>query len=208
MRRFLLGTLVAVAGTAPAVAQLPAGTGSPPGMPPASGFGGGFGNRVYLGPRQPGSFRMTQAPGFRAPGFGQPYPTGVYPGYGWGGGFVAGGYAPYVVVPVPVEVPQSVPSGPAPPSTVTSVSGVLPATLVLQYPAAAKVWLDGVEVPGSPDDTWTLTSRDLRPGETATFRVRGRWASGGRTYESVREVPLGPGARSRLVVVSGTEIRE
>jgi len=156
-------------------------------------------------PGRSGGFRIVQRP--TTPQVG----PGFIPGSGFGGGFVPG-YIPYYVVP-----PRAFPTGggvvpasaaPAEPSGATVVSGVLPATLVIEYPAAAKVWLNGVEVPGDAGATWTFTSRDLRRGETATFRVRGRWAVGGKTFESEREVPLGPGARSRLLVVSGTEVRE
>lgn len=176
----------------------------------------------FATPPAGGGFRMVQAPPLpRTSGFGLGvgYGTGYglgggyRSGYGYGGGFITGGYgySPYYVVPQPTYVggggggPTFVP---AEPSGAGLVSGILPATLVIEYPAAAKVWLDGVEVPGDPDTTWTFTSRDLKRGETATFRVRGRWTANGKTFESVREIPLGPGARSRLLVVTGTEVRE
>ncbi len=210
MRFFLLtGLTAATLGVGDAAAQ------------PRGSFGGGFrGPGPGMRPGAPrGDFRMIQAyPLPRTPGFA----PGFYPGYGFGGGFgvpggygyggfLSGGYAPYYVVP-PAVISDGGDGGAAPvaagPSTALAVSGQLPATLVLQFPAAAKVWVDGTEVAGEPDTDWTLTSKVLRPGETATFRVRGRWEAGGKTYEAVREVPLGPGARSRLIVVSGTEVRQ
>jgi uncharacterized protein (TIGR03000 family) len=224
MRRYLTATLAAVVLTGPTAAQ-------PRGGPPPPGFRGPAMRGGVSRPPTAG-FRIVQAPPVpRTTGFGLGVGlgSGYYPGYGPGGyglrggygyggyggygygGFIGGGYDPYYVVPPPVVTgggPVFVPTAPAEPNTAGAVSGVLPATLVIQFPAAARVWLDGVEVPGDPDTTWTFTSRDLRPGETAAFRVRGRWAAGGRTYESEREVPLGPGARSRLVVVSGTEVTE
>lgn len=140
------------------------------------------------------------------------YNGGLYGGNYYGsGGFVSGGYAPYYVAPQPAYTPATggvyLPPVPADPPTATALSGELPATLVVQFPAAARVWLDGVEVPGDADPSWTFTSRDLKPGQTATFKVRGRWEADGKTFEAVREVPLGPGARSRLVVVSGNEVQ-
>ena len=195
---------------------------------PRGSFGGGFrGPGPGMRPGAPrGDFRIIQAyPLPRTPGFAPGFPPGygftggigVPGGFGYGyggvgyGGFISGGYAPYYVVPPAVISGGG--GGVAPPvvsepSTALAVSGQLPAILVLQFPAAAKVWVDGTEVAGEPDTEWTLTSKVLRPGETATFRVRGRWEAGGKTYEAVREVPLGPGARSRLIVVSGTEVRE
>jgi uncharacterized protein (TIGR03000 family) len=199
--RPVLASAAVVALTLPLAAQ-----------PGRGSMGGGFRDRPGVAP--PSGFRILQAPaGYRPPGLARAQPYGFYPTYGFGGGFITGGYAPYYVVPPPVFLADPAPVGggpvaPAGPSTVTAVSGVLPATLVLQYPAAARVWVDGVEVKGDPDEEWTLTSRPLRPGETATFKVRGRWEQGGRTYEAVREVPLGPGARSRLLVVSGTEVKD
>lgn len=190
---------------------------------PRGSFGGGVRGGPGPGMRPGGSggnFRMIQAyPLPRTPGFNNGFNNGFVPGYGFGGGlgygygyggFITGGYAPYYVVPQPVFVGGGGGAAPvsAEPSTAGAVSGLLPATLIMQYPAAAKVWVDGVEVAGEPDTDWTLTSKALRPGETATFRVRGRWEAGGKTYEATREVPLGPGARSRLIVVSGTEVRE
>ncbi len=213
MRGLLAGLAIVLVLVSPAAAQRRPGGGS---------FGGGFrGPAASPGPA--GGFRMIQAPpGYRQPNFARTSPPGFYPGYGFGGGygwggygyggFVAGGYSPYFVVPQPDVVtggggPAYAPVAPEP-SPASVLSGQLPATLVVQFPAAARVWLDGVALPGDPDTDWTLTSKALRPGETATFRVRGRWEAAGKTYEAVREIPLGPGARSRLLVVSGTEVKE
>lgn len=210
MRRFLLVTLVAVATMSPASAQ-PRGGYGPAGPMMRGGFGA---------PPAGGGFRMVQAPPLpRTSGFGLGVGLGTSygggggyrGGYGYGsGGFFAGGIgpSPYYVAPQPIYIPGGPAAAPAEPSGATVVSGVLPATLVIEYPAAAKVWLNDVEVTGDVDAMWTFTSRALRPGETATFRVRGRWTAGGKTFESERVVPLGPGARSRLLVVSGTEVRE
>ncbi len=211
MRLLLLVPLVAAATAGPVGAQLRGGAGP---VGPAQHGGpamrGGFG-----GPPAGSGFRMVQGyPLPRTSGFGiggGGYGSGLGYGY-WSGGYIPGGVgpSPYYVVPQPAYVPSG--GGPAvvrgEPSGATAVSGVLPAKLVVEYPAAAKVWLNGVEVPGDADTTWTFTSRDLRPGETATFRVRGRWSAGGKTFEAERDIPLGPGAQSRLTVILGRELRE
>ncbi|QDU22447.1 hypothetical protein [Urbifossiella limnaea] len=215
MRHLLLGSLAVIATTTPAGAQFRGG------LSPGPGYRSGPAMRGNLGPPAGGGFRMIQAPppprstGFGlGVGVGTPYGIGGgfrsgY-GYGYGGVYYGGGYpfTPYYTAPPPIVIGGGATVVPAEPSGAALVSGILPATLVLEYPAPAKVWLDGVEVPGDADTTWTFTSRDLKRGETVTFRVRGRWTANGKTFESEREVPLGPGARSRLLVVSGTEVRE
>lgn len=219
MRYLLFGSLVLIATASPTPAQPRGGHGPGPGFHGGPAMHGGFGAPAG------GGFRIVQAPpvprstGFGlGVGYGSGYGLGgsYRGGYGYGaGGFITGGYgySPYYVVPQPTFIGDGGGGGaptfvPADPSGAGLVSGVLPATLVLEFPAPAKVWLNGVEVPGDADTSWTFTSRDLKRGETATFNVRGRWTANGKTFETVREVPLGPGARSRLLVVSGTEVRE
>jgi uncharacterized protein (TIGR03000 family) len=176
----------------------------------AGGLYGGYGGLTTLGGTGLGLGGYGLRSGYYTGGL---YGGGLYGGsrYYGSGGFVSGGYAPYYVTPQPSYVPPAggvyLPPVPADPPTATALSGELPATLIVQFPAAARVWLDGVEVPGDADASWTFTSKDLKPGESATFRVRGRWEADGKTFEAVRDVPLGPGARSRLVVVSGNEVQ-
>ncbi len=83
-----------------------------------------------------------------------------------------------------------------------------PATLAIQFPAAAEVWLDGKKVSGSAKDEQLLTSPVLKPTQTYTFLVKARWEKGGKTYEAKRAVTLGPGDHSRLMILSGDEVRE
>lgn len=181
---------------------------------------------THVGPQQ-GGYHMIQGSGtYRPPITGVPFSSGVpryglsggigygglgvgglgYGGLGYGSGFYSYG-VPSAAPRVSYYTPPSLVLPPAP-SAATVLSGQSPATLTVQFPAAARIWVDGVEVPGDPDTDWTLTSKVLRPGETATFKVRGRWTQDGKTLEATREVALGPGARSRLVVVSGNAVEE
>jgi uncharacterized protein (TIGR03000 family) len=97
-----------------------------------------------------------------------------------------------------------------------------PAVLTLEFPTAAQVWLDGVAVgeddanrlrpelvsaaAGGEATTRTLTSPVLKPGQQHTFKVKARWTVDGKTYETTREVTLGAGDRSKLLVLSGTPV--
>ena len=84
-----------------------------------------------------------------------------------------------------------------------------PATLTLQFPAAADVWLDGKKVEGSAAEERVLTSPTLKPGEDYTFALKARWTADGKTYEATRSVKVGPGDRSRLFdrLGTGSEIK-
>lgn len=160
------------------------------------GFGGfaGFGGLPGFG-------------GIYAP-YGYPYSYSYYGGLG--GGYYSLGYTvPYLGGPGAYEeaVPAPAPAAPSPPTHIVELSGQAPATLTMEFPAAATVWLDGKEVAGDAATVRALTSPVLRPGEQYTFHVRARWESNGTTYETTRDVPLGPGDRSRLLVVSGTAVK-
>jgi uncharacterized protein (TIGR03000 family) len=89
---------------------------------------------------------------------------------------------------------------------VIALANEFPATLIVQFPAAADVWFNGEKAAGAGEEH-TLISRALKPGERFTFDVKGRWTAGGKTYESKRTVTLGSGDRSRLLVVSGDEVK-
>jgi uncharacterized protein (TIGR03000 family) len=201
------------------VVQLP---GVGPGLAPQlSGVGPGL-----AAPRAPvfgafpvtaGRFGMVRPGGFfRRPGFGTflayPYGSPFYGGFG--GGFISGGYSPTFVVPFgggyydpyayDLVAPPVLP--PAPPTHIVELSGESPATLTLEFPAPATVWLNGKEVPGKPDTARTVTTPVLRPGHEYTFHVRARWKADGKTYEYNRDVTLAAGSRSKLLVVSGTAL--
>lgn len=133
------------------------------------------------------------------------FPSPYYYGYGLNYGY---SYIepPYYYEPVrPVVV--GVPSVPQPPEPTIVLANEFPATLIVQFPAAADVWLNGKEVKGEAAEERTLTSPVLMPGASFAFEVKGRWTHGGKTYEANRTVKLGGGDRSRLIVVSGTEVK-
>jgi uncharacterized protein (TIGR03000 family) len=106
--------------------------------------------------------------------------------------------------PVPVAVPTArLPEAAAPVATPSETT----ATLVVQFPAAAEVWVDGKKAEGNSAAEWTLTSPVLLPGEAHTFDVKARWRVGGKTFETERLVTVPGGERSRSIVVSGTEVK-
>jgi hypothetical protein len=70
------------------------------------------------------------------------------------------------------------------------------------------VWLDGKKVSGAANEERVLTSPVLSPNQTYTFLVKARWTSERKTYEAKRSVVLGAGDRSRLLILSGDEVRE
>jgi uncharacterized protein (TIGR03000 family) len=172
-----------------------------PGVMPGSPWGPGmpFQTPSFLQP-PPGSkpvFVPVASPfGF---GFGNPF---FSPWAGIGYGFGGYGYA--------VE-PQYLPS-PAPEQrgtdSVIPLAREFPATLTLQFPAAAEVWLNGKKLDGEASEERVITSPVLKMNEKYTFEVKARWKQGGKTYEAKREVAVGSGDRSRLFIVSGEEVKE
>ena len=116
---------------------------------------------------------------------------------------VSGSVTTYSIAPaLPAELPRR-----AEPSVI-ALSNEFPATLTLQFPAAAEVWLDGKKMTGGATAERVLTSPVLTQTQQYTFAVRARWTTGGKTYEAKRSVALGAGDRSRLYIVSGDEVKE
>ncbi len=202
MFRILIALLAVAAFTATADAQ-PGNLPLSPGVRPASPIGPGMPAGVGGLTTRPGQPGIIYFPAI-APWNGW--------AIGWGyqspfGGYTFGGYLPYgytelVPAPQPVAVER-----PRPPERAITLANEFPATLSLQFPAAAEVWLNGKAVKGEASEDRVLTSPVLKPGERFTFEVKARWKTGGKEYESVRTVTLGPGDRSRLLVVSGTEVK-
>jgi uncharacterized protein (TIGR03000 family) len=200
----------------------------PPPPPPAvgGGFGGGFGG--FRGGARPSGQSIPNISPFMpnisplaqniSPvgkmvngGFVRPNHRNVgFPVWGVGGWFPYYGFdMPYnypypmtVEVPVPVFVPVQ------PPSPPVILSGEAQATLVLQFPVAAEVWVNGKKGEGDPQIEWTLTSPSITKGTDYTFDVKARWKVNGKTYEYTRTVAVAAGNRSKALVVSGTEIKE
>jgi uncharacterized protein (TIGR03000 family) len=204
-----------------------------PGIP-LYGIGGGFhagvrpglhpGLRPGLRPPRGDGIRLYQWPPGPRAGFGA-HPPYVFPPYflgGWGGYglsafypgvFIGGGYFdPYYGFPGPgyYEYDAAPPSAfqPPPAPRTVALANEFPATLTLEFPAPAKVWLDGRLAPGQDAAERELTSPVLLPGERHTFKFRARWAVNGQEYETAREVTLGAGDRSKLLVLSGTPVAE
>jgi uncharacterized protein (TIGR03000 family) len=140
------------------------------------------------------------------------YPAAYYAAP-WPGGFITptGLYVPYGVAlgefRVAPPAPELIPRAGLPPRVV-ELSDEYPATLTLEFPAAAKVWLDGRPVAGEAGKQRVLTSPVLKPGQTHTFKVRAEWESGGKTYEYTREATLGSGDHSKVLVVSGSSVAD
>lgn len=142
------------------------------------------------------------------------YPDGVYSHFGGdvartrfyspsyvtvGGAFPASrGYTQYEYLgPIRPMLPPS--------PYFVPISGELPATLKLEFPAPATVWLNDVKLAGEPGRVRTLTSPALRPGEQYTFRIRARWERDGKGSEYHRVTRLSAGDLSKIVVLSGNQ---
>jgi uncharacterized protein (TIGR03000 family) len=89
-----------------------------------------------------------------------------------------------------------------------ALANEFPAKLTLQLPAAGEVWLGGKKVSTEKNAEQLLISPVLKPDEKYTFDVKMRWTKGGKTYEAKRNVTIGAGESSRLVIFSGDEVRE
>lgn len=196
----VLGTLTLFAATANAQpGRLPLSPGVVPAAPFGPGFGmvspNGFQPNMVVGPQSMFFLPVVAPLGFST------YPYSPFVGFG----YPSIGY----ISPGPYASPQL--SVPAAPPLRDERNAVLvkefPATLTLQFPAAAEVWLDGKKVEGTAAEERVLNSPVLKPGETYTFAVKGRWTNGGKTYEATRKLTLNSGDRSRLFIVSGEEVK-
>ena len=206
MIRTLFAAMIAIVlAASPSPAQVIAG-----GTVGAGSFGGGFRPPVPFPARavprlHPAFHTRPLAGGFYYSPY-YPYSSSFYGGFG--GGFSRYSY-PNITGPgsyYDEYAPQ--PIAPVAPPRIVALSGEFPAVLTLEFPAPATVWLDGREVPGKPDAVRMLTSPILKPGEQFTFLIRARWEVNGKRYEYSRETALGPGDRSKLLVLSGTAFDE
>jgi uncharacterized protein (TIGR03000 family) len=111
---------------------------------------------------------------------------------------------PIVVVNTPVVVPAVSPRSPDMPSIAFAE---VPATLKLQFPAAAEVWVDGVKSADPPTASRDLASAPIKLGAEHTFRVKARWTLDGTTYEVERTSTVAAGGSKKLLVVSGTPVK-
>lgn len=153
-------------------------------------------------PGSPGSIRPFPGPPFsNLPPLPGLYPVpGViwYPWY-WQ-------QQPIVVINAPVVVPAT----PTPrPNDMPSIAfAEVPATLKLQFPAPADVWLDGVKLNGPTTDIRELTSTPLKFGVEHTFRIKARWTLGATDYEVERSSTVPAGGSKKLLIISGTPVKE
>jgi uncharacterized protein (TIGR03000 family) len=148
---------------------------------------------------------------FDHPGFIRPWLSLTAPGY-WGyGNYIPFGYVPYYGFGYdePYIAPnfQPTPAVGATPAPLVQISNEFPATLTLQLPAAGTVWVNGVKSEGKPNTEWALTSPVLQSGGRYTFDIKARWSAGGKDYEADRSITVDGGKRSKLMIVSGTEVK-
>lgn len=177
-----------------------------PGVTPASPIGPGTQFLPPQPPRPP--LFVPNKPGLVVVPVMAPWGYPTTPTYGTAFGGLGLGY-PYggvVASPPVINITQSVTNvgtfgGPAAVPT-----REFPATLTLQFTHAAEVWVNGKKLDGEAAEERTVTSPALKVGEAHTFQIKARWTSGGKTYEATRTVTLSGGDRSRLIVVSGTEV--
>lgn len=134
------------------------------------------------------------------------------------GGYYGGFYSEFYLPPL---IPQPrlgvVPVTPSPvvpavnPARIAEdtdrAAALAPATLTLQLPAAADVWLNGEPQASSADATRTLSSPPLRLGSEFKFSVRARWVEGGMTYEATPTSTVRAGERGKLTVYAGTPVK-
>jgi uncharacterized protein (TIGR03000 family) len=121
--------------------------------------------------------------------------------YAFGGILPPGGFGPQAIVVEP-------PVAPEPPQAPVVLSEEFPATLSVQIPASGSFWLNDKKLEGKPGASTTLTSPVLQMGQKYTFYVKARWERDGKTYEAKRAVTLGAGENSRLMILSGSEVRD
>ncbi|MCE9563181.1 MAG: TIGR03000 domain-containing protein [Planctomycetes bacterium] len=160
--------------------------------------GGGF---VPAIPTRPGfPFSGIWAGGY---GFGG---GGYYPGYGYGSGGIS--YAPGYSFDFGNPGADALPATVLPPTGNIALVNEFPATLTLEFPAAAEVWVNGVKGEGRATTEWTLTSPVLKAGKEFTFKVKARWTLNGKTYEYERSVDVASGNRTRAQVIAGVEVKE
>src|SRR5262249_27889035 len=169
MRRLLLVSFGLLAVPAVGAAQFPAG----------------FGGPVMPGPAP------RPAPMFRPAGLNGPAASVItprYPGipfpysYIWGGSSYYPYYGPQYSTTVNVNLPPPFPAAPVEPTV--PVVPELPAVLVVEFPAAAELWVNGKKAEGEPAKEWTLTSPAVGQGGSYTFDVKARWKADGKTLEA------------------------
>lgn len=145
-----------------------------------------------------------QRPFFGGPWIRPPLWGGFYSDFYYPGLFQQ---QPQVVI-VPQPVVMAPPANPARlAEDADRAAATAPATLTLELPAAADVWLDGEQQPSSADTTRTLTSPALAIGREFTFRIRARWIESGTTYEADKASTVRAGERGKVAIYAGTAVK-
>ena len=112
---------------------------------------------------------------------------------------------PTVVVVVPVVAPA-----PLPPTTTDDIAlatAEVPATLTLELPAPADVWVNGRKLDGPAVATRQIDSPPLKLGSEHTFELKARWTADGVTYEVERTSTVAAGRTRKLAIFRGTPVK-
>jgi uncharacterized protein (TIGR03000 family) len=212
MSRLLIAALLAVGVAAPAFAQgLRDSTPTPlyrpgnPFVPAISQFGPQAALPGAVTPIRPWRGPIWGGPVWGGPVWGgwggvyNPYFASPYT-WGWGMGEPTMDYGRPLVAPPLQGVGGSA-------GTELVINPELAAELTVELPAVAKVTLNGRAVDTS-GKTVTLSSPQLKAGETYTFDVKANWTTDGRQYMWERVVTLGSGERSKMAVARGFPIKD
>ncbi len=111
---------------------------------------------------------------------------------------------PVVAVVMPPPTPIAPPNPDRADEAAARAAAAAPATLSLEFPAPAEVWLDGLQ---QSSDVRSVASPALRIGESYTFRIRARWIEAGTTYETEQTSTVKAGERGKLAVYAGKAVK-
>ena len=144
----------------------------------------------------------------------QPRPFNVPFWGGYWGGYYPGFYYPglfpqpqVVIVPQPVLVPVIPPNPDRIAEDTDKASTLAAATLTLELPAAADVWLDELKQPSSADPARTLSSPAMKLGTDFTFRIRAQWVENGTIHEAKQTTTVRAGERGKVAIYAGTPVK-
>lgn len=133
------------------------------------------------------------------------YPQVWLPSGPWGG--VNYRWPEYEIIEVMEPEPAPNKDRPATVFQRLASSGQTKATLVMEFPAAAEIWVDGKKCDGKQAAEWIVTSPLLQASAKHTFEVKAKWEIGGKTFESTRSISVSAGDRNRLIELAGVEVK-
>lgn len=134
------------------------------------------------------------------------YPGISYPWYDYGYSTFGFGYSIPSTPITPIPAPLASLARPGT-DDIDRASAEAAATLTLELPTAADLWVDGVKRDGQPTAKHTLTSKPLKLGSQHKFDLRARWTASGTTYELERTVTVRAGESGKLTAYSGTPVK-